>query len=90
MLSKRRVIQTFCSHIRVCKSFCNKWYENVFMVDSGPSGVIQSFGRCVVLKVKYSEMFRAIHSNYVVESKSFRPDQLFKGREIKQLCYFST
>ena len=27
---------------------------------------------------------------YVVGSKSFRPDQLFKVTEIKQLCYFST
>ena len=26
----------------------------------------------------------------VVRSKIFRPDQLFKGTEIKQLCYFST
>ena len=28
--------------------------------------------------------------NYLVGSKSFRPDQLFKATEIKQLCYFST
>ena len=27
---------------------------------------------------------------YVVGAKSFRPDQLFKVTEIKQLCYFST
>ena len=27
---------------------------------------------------------------YVVGSKSFRPDQLFKVTEIKQICYFST
>ena len=27
---------------------------------------------------------------YVLGSKSFRPDQLFKVTEIKQLCYFST
>ena len=27
---------------------------------------------------------------YVVESKCFRPDQLFKVTEIKQRCYFST
>ena len=27
---------------------------------------------------------------YVVGSKSFRPDQLFKVTEIKQLCYFAT
>ena len=27
---------------------------------------------------------------YVVGSKSFRPDQLFKVTEINQLCYFST
>ena len=27
---------------------------------------------------------------YVVGSRSFRPDQLFKVTEIKQLCYFST
>ena len=27
---------------------------------------------------------------YVVGSKSFWPDQLFKVTEIKQLCYFST
>ena len=27
---------------------------------------------------------------YVVGSKNFRPDQLFKVTEIKQLCYFST
>ena len=28
--------------------------------------------------------------SYVVGSKSFRPDQLFKVTEIKQLCYFSS
>ena len=27
---------------------------------------------------------------YVVGSKSFRPDQLFKVTKIKQICYFST
>ena len=27
---------------------------------------------------------------YAVQSKRFRPDQLFKVTEIKQLCYFST
>ena len=27
---------------------------------------------------------------YVVGSKIFRPDELFKVTEIKQLCYFST
>ena len=27
---------------------------------------------------------------YVVGSKSFRPDKLFKVTKIKQLCYFST
>ena len=27
---------------------------------------------------------------YAVGSKSFRPDQLFKATEIKQICYFST
>ena len=27
---------------------------------------------------------------YVVGSKRFRPDQLFKATEIKQICYFST
>jgi hypothetical protein len=27
---------------------------------------------------------------YMVGSKSFRPDQLFKVTEIKQLSYFST
>ena len=27
---------------------------------------------------------------YVVGSRSFRPDQLFRVTEIKQLCYFST
>ena len=29
-------------------------------------------------------------SVYVVESKSFRADRLFKVTEIKQFCYFST
>ena len=27
---------------------------------------------------------------YVIGSKSFRPDQVFKVTEMKQLCYFST
>ena len=31
-----------------------------------------------------------IYQMYAVRSKSFRPDQLFKVTEIKQLCYFST
>ena len=30
------------------------------------------------------------HCSYVVRSKSFPPDQLFKVTEIKQLRYFST
>ena len=30
-----------------------------------------------------------VHIIYVVGCKSFRPDQLFKVTEIKQLCYFS-
>ena len=34
-------------------------------------------------------VYMCIHI-YVVGSKSFRPDQLFKVTEIKQLCYFST
>ena len=34
----------------------------------------------------YAVRFEA---TYVVGSKSFRPDQLFKVTEIKQLCYFS-
>ena len=29
-----------------------------------------------------------IYSKYVLGSNSFRPDQLFKVTEIKQLCYF--
>ena len=32
----------------------------------------------------------AMEKQYVVGSKSFQPDQLFKVTEIKQLCYFST
>ena len=32
----------------------------------------------------------ALQRMYVVGSKSFRPDQLFKVTEIKQICYFST
>ena len=32
----------------------------------------------------------AVTLDYVVGSKSFRADQLFKVTEIKQLCYFST
>ena len=32
----------------------------------------------------------SIFTQYVVGSKIFRPDQLFKVTEIKQLCYFST
>ena len=31
-----------------------------------------------------------VNELYVVGSKSFRPDKLFKVKEIKQLCYFST
>ena len=38
----------------------------------------------VVEKMTVAQMF------YVVGSKSFRPDHLFKVTEIKQLCYFST
>ena len=37
----------------------------------------------------YYLVFR-ICVSYVVGSKSFRPDQLFKVTEIKQICYFST
>ena len=35
-------------------------------------------------------MLYAVFGMYVVGSKSFRPDQLFKVTEIKQHCYFST
>ena len=39
-----------------------------------------------------SYMFQSNNAvvKYAVGSKSFRPDQLFKVTEIKQLCYFST
>ena len=51
----------------------------------------RSFGRqhvifhCLLSQITLDEI-----QTYVVGSKSFRPDQLFKVTEIKQLCYFST
>ena len=36
--------------------------------------------------INYTLFFKV----YLVGSKSFRPDQLSKVTEIKQLCYFST
>ena len=37
------------------------------------------------------DTYRRFRSScYVVRPKSFRPDQLFKVTQIKQLCYFST
>ena len=36
------------------------------------------------------KLWKILTVKYVVGSKSFRPDQLFKVTEIKQLCYFST
>ena len=43
-----------------------------------------SYGPCIILQ------YICNPTRYVVGSKSFRPDQLFKVTEIKQLCYFST
>ena len=42
---------------------------------------------CLVLTGLY--LYLKDHT-YIVRSKSFRPDRLFKVIEIKQLCYFST
>ena len=39
-----------------------------------------------VFRVRYN----LTKGKYLVGSKSFRPDQLFKVTEVKQLCYFST
>ena len=55
------------------------------------SGRIRSLYLVIISEVKQIvEIIVAYHFvNYVVGSKSFRPDQLFKVTEIKQLCYFS-
>ena len=45
-------------------------------------------GRKIKIVVKPSAT--GSYRMYVVGSKSFRPDQLLKVTEIKQLCYFST
>jgi hypothetical protein len=52
---------------------------NYWMLKSGPTNLILMFEVTFVGNVKY-----------VVGSKSFWLDQLFKVTEIKQLCYFST
>jgi hypothetical protein len=39
---------------------------------------------------QYSSEVTETEPSYLVGSKSFRPDHLFKVTEIKQLCYFST
>ena len=46
---------------------------------------VQRFKTCCSLV-----MYVCIYVVYVAGSKSFRPDQLFKVTEIKQLCCFST
>ena len=43
-----------------------------------------------VVQGSSSYEFYSYHVKYAVESKSLRPDQIFKVTEIKQLCYFST
>ena len=48
---------------------------------------LSSFVFCLQ-EVQYSQ--KNLHLMYVVGSKSFRPDQVLKVTEIKQICYFST
>ena len=43
-----------------------------------------------LMVIKLEILMEVLFLTYVVGSKSFRPDQLFKVTEIKQLCYFST
>ena len=50
----------------------------IFTIMTGENSNYSDAGRC------------ELHERYVVGSKSFRPDQLFKVTEIKQLCHFST
>jgi hypothetical protein len=46
---------------------------------------------CTFYESLYSlERFERVGITYIVESKSFRPDKLFKVTEIKQISYFST
>ena len=47
-------------------------------------------GHVVCDTMRFFRTIPNIRKKYVVGSKSFRPDQLFKVTEIKQLCYFST
>ena len=41
-------------------------------------------------ELKSRFVWEGVSDQYVVGSKSYRPDPLFKVTEIKQLCYFST
>ena len=65
------------------------WSLNIFSLFPR---MLQSVRRhsTVVLTVTTNGMQKLHTVMYVVGSKSFRPDQLFKVTEIKQLCYFST
>ena len=85
---------------------CNAWLYSENVILKYPvrdkiykSSLLERWSvKIIVGDEKWSRFFHLIFSGYsnsamlmyVVGSKSFWPDQLFKETEIKQLCYFST
>jgi hypothetical protein len=75
--------------------FSQRWSQHQFTIDGHLFGrwvktlnYITLYGIEIYFTVQY-EKGKHLHM-YVVGSKLFRPDQLFKVTEMKQLCYFST
>ena len=57
---------------------------------SGITFWLQNSTTKMLTKYSSKTVIPIYQETYVVGSKSFRPNQLFKVTEIKQLCYFST
>ena len=61
----------------------------VHILTNVPENVNETFHSMKFVRFWCENSHIACNWNYAGESKSFRPDQLFKVTEIKQLCYFS-
>ena len=92
----RQFVRSFCFHAEIVVSFhrhgksnwlcnCPEWYAVTWQASSQRYAILVGLGL-----LQCCSLLQSDGKLYVVGSKSFRPDQLFKETEIKQLRYFST
>ena len=84
------VLHTAEGRLKIVCALCSGLCESVRRgcVMGGTGGCCLNVVCCIC--VMYVCIVYLYVCMYIVGSKSFRPDQLFKVTEIKQLCYFAT